>query len=307
MATINDAPAVFWERQLKHIETEIYKTVYNDILYRTLFPMKTDIPSWASTTTYYSMNFVGQVEVANSHAWDVKTVDVGLSPTTLPLARHRIGFVYTMDELAAAQAGNVNLSAEKPAAAREILERRHNLLTFSGDANLGIVGLFTDPNIDTDTVPNGTGGTPQWTTKTPDEIRLDITNIMKYSHDTSNGKFRASKLLLPPAQWSLIMSTPWSTIGDGRTIADVVVSRNPFLMSINDIVSVPDLTGSGAGGVDQMVAYNPRKDWVHTNMADEIRMIPTETFAENFRTIMTAKFGGLSVKQPLSLAIRDSI
>lgn len=307
MTVLNDAQAVFYKRQLENIETEIYRVQYTDIMYRTLFPMKTNFPSWVQSSTYYTLDFVGQTEVSNSHAWDVKTVDVGLSPTTTSFVRHRIGYIISLDELAAAQAGNINLDPEKAMAARKIIEKRHNYITFFGDADTGIVGLFTDPNVTKSAVPNGAGGNPEWSTKTPQEILEDILAIFTSVNIASVGAFRANKLILPVAQWNYIFSTPWSTTGDTRTIAEHAVSFSPYLSSVADIVAVPELAGSGAGGTDQMFAYNPSMENLHTNMADDIRSLPSQEFAENFRTILTAKFGGLQIKQPLSLQGRTGI
>lgn len=86
----------------------------------------------------------------------------------------------TVGELEAARAGRIGINSAdtKRRAAQEALDHSRNIVAFSG-FNMGddrpIYGFLNDPSLPGYvTVPNGAAGTPQWNTKTRNEIIKDL-------------------------------------------------------------------------------------------------------------------------------------
>lgn len=304
---INDAAhAVYHQRQLEHIKAKMYEVKYRGISFRDAFPMDNSIHPAANAVTYYSWNVVGDAELVGGSAQNMPMVSISSAPTTLPLVRLRCGFEMTYDESLAAQMGGVNVSAEKAKLARLTLERKLNDMAWNGDAAAGILGLLTDPNITTSAVPNGAGGTPAWSTKTPAEILLDVTATGELVSGDTLGIEQPSVLWLPHTQYNYIFNTARSATSD-VSIGKWLSENCTFLSGPGSIKKIPELKGAAAGPLDVMVMCDPDAEHFVTNMAQDVTMLPPDNFALGSQVTVTAKFGGLSVQIPKSIRIRTSI
>jgi hypothetical protein len=181
-----------------------------------------------------------------------------------------------------------------------------NHIAFFGDAEANLYGLFTAPNIPNGNVPNGASTDPEWSTKTADEILLDINNVFNDIFEGTNGVENADTLLLPLAQWSQIMTTARSTTSD-TTIATYVVANSPWLKTLANIIPVNELKGAGTAGVDVMVAYTKSMDKLELVIPEDITFYPEQLEKLEYITPVTAECGGLNVYYPLSAKIMEKI
>ncbi|MBQ5906318.1 MAG: DUF2184 domain-containing protein, partial [Clostridia bacterium] len=149
--------------------------------------------------------------------------------TTIPAKVYTVGdsYGYNYVELEHARMANVNLEARKALSARRGIDLKLNNIAWFGDAEHGIVGFINNPNIATVTIPaDGTGSSAKFADKTPDQIIRDMNAIINEVSDNTNGVEMPDTVLLAPAVYDLLESTPKSQYSD-RTILEFLRGAHP--------------------------------------------------------------------------------
>ena len=119
---------------------------------------------------------------------------------------------------------------------------------------------------------------------------------------------RGNTLLLPPSQWSYIMSTPRSSNSD-TTIAQYLAMNSPYLDSIEDIIPVNECSAANNPELsdDAMVAYDRNPDKLQLEIPVELEMLPVQQKNLEFLVPGRLRLAGLNIYYPLSLAIATGI
>ena len=119
---------------------------------------------------------------------------------------------------------------------------------------------------------------------------------------------RGNTLMLPPAQWSYISSTPRATNSD-TTILMFLVQNSPYLNSVDDIIPVNECTAGDNPelSADAMVAYDRSPDKLQLEIPVELEMMPVQQKNLEFVIPGRNRLAGLNIYYPLSLAIATGI
>jgi len=302
---LNDEGSIFFERELEAIKAKTFDVQYADLMYRSIFPIATDTNPGATHITYQVYDKRGIAKIINNYAGDLPRADVDGREVTIPVRTVAASFGYSRKEILSARMAGKPLSQMRADAARRAIEEFMNDVSLFGDSDSGLFGVLTHPNIPTSDVPNGAATTPEWSTKTADEILDDINAIFSEINDNTKGKERANTLLLPLAQWNLIFTKRVPDLS--MTIAQLVIQNSPYLSSPNDIIAVPQLEGAGTAGVDVMVAYPRDPMKVEFEIPEDIVFHPEERRNLEVITPVTAECGGLNVYYPLAFNIKEKI
>lgn len=299
--------AVFFQRQLEHIKAKSYDVRYPELQARTLFPVSSEAGPGVATITYRTYDQVGAAKIINAYADDLPRADVSGKETTIPVRSVGISYGYNLDEIQASQLTGASLDQRRANAARRSNEQVVNDVSFFGDAASGLPGLFTNPNIPTGAVVDPGAGT-EFINKTPDQILFDINDLFADIFETTNMVERGNTLLLPPAQWSYIMTTPRASNSD-TTIAQYVATNSPYLSSIEDIIPVNECESSNNPtlATDAMVAYDRNPDKLQLEIPVELEMLPVQQKNLEFVIPGRSRLAGLNIYYPLSLAIATGI
>lgn len=295
----------FFQRQLEYIKARSYDVQYAELPARMLFPVSNEAGAGATTITYRTYDQAGSAKIINAYADDLPRADVAGQETTIPIRSVGVSYGYNIDEIAASQMVGGSLDQRRANAARRANEQVVNDTAFFGDAEFGLPGFFSNPNIPKGNVVDPGGGT-EWINKTPDQILFDINDIFADVYETTKMVEKADTLLLPVAQWSYIMSTPRSSNSD-TTIAQYVAQNSPYLTSVDDMIPVNELAGVGTGGVDVMVAYTRNPDKLQLEIPVELEMLPVQQEGLEFIIPGRSRLAGLNVYYPLSASIGEGI
>jgi len=295
--------AVFFQRELEHVKSQTYDVQYQDLLYRQLFPVNSDVNPGATSITYKTYDKAGKAKVINHNATDLPRADVAGKETTIPVRSLGASFAYTVKEIKSAQMAGFSLDSKRAEAARRAVEEYMNDVAFNGDATWDLPGLFSNTDITSTSVAVGAGASKAWADKTPDEIIFDVNNACGIMFETTKQKERPNTLLVPPAQWNLLWSTPRAT-GSDMNIAQWILANSPF---IRNIVSVTEMEGAGTGSSDVFVIYNPDPSKLQLEIPEDIMMHPAQQQVLEFMVPVTAEFAGLNIYYPKSLAIWEDI
>lgn len=164
---------------------------------------------------------------------------------------------YTSVELERAQAAGLPIDRVKLDALQLAYNLNIDQMVYIGSSDVGAKGLLNNPAVTVTAVANGAGGTPQWTTKTPDEILKDVNALLDASWNATGNTVCPRELRLPPSQYSWICSQKVSSAGNISILQ--FLEENSIALKTNgtklNITYCKWLTGIGTGGSDRMVVY----------------------------------------------------
>lgn len=296
-----DSGLAFLESNRAHIEAKVYEKQYNKITYADLIPVSNEAGEWAESIIYYSMDAAGAAKWLGDKSFDVPMAEIATNKTSVPVRGGGIGYGYSLEELGAAQMVNRPLTEMKASAARRGSEEFIQKVAMVGDATVGFKGFINNSNVATGNATNGS-----WSTATAEEILQDINDLFSAINEDSNDNEMADTLVLPIAQWNLIMSTPRSSTSD-MTIAQYVAANSPFLKSINDIKKIQELKGAGAGGTDRMMAYTKDPDKVVFHVPMPYKFLQTQPKGVGFEVPGMFRVGTVEFRYSGSAAYADNI
>lgn len=299
--------AFFFQRQLELIKARSYDVRYAELKARQLFPVSNEGGPGITSITYRTYDMAGAAKIINAYADDLPRADVAGKETTIPVRSVGISYGYNLDEIQASQLTGAALDQRRANAARRSNEQVVNDVAFYGDAESGLPGLFSNPNIPTGAVVNPGSGT-EWVNKTPDEILFDVNDLFADIFETTKMVEQGNTLLLPPSQWSYIMSTPRASNSD-TTIAQFLVQNSPYLNSMDDLIPVNECAAANNPllSADAMVAYDRNPDKLQLEIPVELEMLPVQQKNLEFVVPGRSRLGGLNIYYPLSLAIATGI
>lgn len=242
------------------------------------------------------------------------SVDIG--KTGQPMRLWGSEVKYTVPELVKSQKLGMPIDAQKVEAMN--LKRNMDIdqIVYIGDPTMSFTGLINSASAvgSVSNVANGAAGTPQWTTKTADEILKDVNDTLTAAWAASGWKAMPNRLLLPPAQYGYIASAKVSSAGN-MSILTYVLENNISSRSGTklEILPLKWLIGAGAGGtqgqlgtVDRMVAYSKDKKYVQYPMT-ELQRTPLEYRSLFQITTYWSRLGQVEFRYGVTLAYRDGI
>lgn len=303
---IKDGTSLFFQRSLTQVLAKSYDVLYADLQARSLFPVSNEVNEGATTLKYRVYDRVGLAKFIGGYAKDLPRADAFGKEVTSPLKVSGVSFGYNTEEIRNAQFAGQPLEQRKANAARRATEELFDDTAWFGDADTGLPGFLTNPNITTTTVVDGAGGDSEWSTKTPDEILDDVNDLFGDIFESTLMKEKPNTLLLPVSQWSFISSTRLAT-GTDTTILQYIVNNSPYIASADDIKPVNELNGAGTAGADIMVAYDKNPDKLQFHIPMEQKFLPVQMKGLEFIIPSEAKTGGVVIYYPASVSIGEGI
>lgn len=298
--------AFFFQRQLEHIEAQSYDVLYPEKKARQVFNVSNEGGKGINHFTYRTYDRAGSAKIIHGDAYDLPRCDVSGKETTTPIRSVGNMFGYSIDELEASQRTGMGLDAAKAEACRMEHETTLNDTAFFGNADSGLPGLFSNPNIPTGAVVNPGGGT-EWVNKTPDQILFDVNSMFGDTWETTKMIHKPDKLMLPPAQYSYIFNT---RLGDREiTIAQYLVQNSQYINSVEDIIPLNECVAANNPqlSADAMVGFesNPRTHKLLIPV--ELEFMPVQRKGFDFEVPARSRIGGLRIMYPLAFSIKTGI
>ena len=242
------------------------------------------------------------------------SVDIGKTPQPMRLWGAEVK--YTVPELVKSQKLGTPIDGQKVDAMN--LKRNMDIdqIVYFGDPQLGFTGLVNSNSAvaSVTNVPNGAKGTPQWTTKTPDEILADVNEVLTSAWQASGWKVKPNRLMLPPAQLGWVASQVISSAGNKSILTYLLENNICTQQGVKlEILPLKWLIGAGVGGtpgtlgtVDRMVAYNSDKKYVQYPMTD-LQRTPLEYRSLFQITTYWSRLGQIEWRYGVTAAYRDGI
>lgn len=312
LQTNDQAALTFVTSGASYVRQQVYSVKYPDIVYPTLVPIATDIAPWAKSVTYFSEDGTGKADWLNHRAKDFPMVDVNQSKFEQEIHMAGIGYDWTLEEVKQAMmqpAGFQTLPIRKALKARRKYEEMMEEIALKGDTAKNLTGLINNANVTAADVANGAASAPQWTTKTPAEILLDVNSAITGIYTDTKTVEMADTLLLPSAQFLYISTT---AVSDNypMTILTWLRQNNAYTAKTGqplDIRELRQLDGAGSGSTDRMVAYRKSPDVLELYLPIPLTFLPP--FSDGWKFVVRGycRTGGVDVKLPKAMRYSDGI
>lgn len=227
--TMMDAQAAlgFVIHQRSHIEAELLKKEYPATSYASLIPVDTTAPDFAASVTFFSQEGAGRAKFINGKANDVPLIDVRQNKFEQTVHMAGLAYSFSREEIGAASALGLNLSAEGAQAADEAADQTLDELAFVGNSEIGAEGLTNMTGI------TSVAATGAFTTLTPDQIIADLMGLVGQIRSATKNVETPDTLLVPIATEVLLNTTRLTDTGVslGQYIAQAA-ARNGTPMTI---------------------------------------------------------------------------
>lgn len=289
---------LFLKRQLEHIEKTVYEFKQRELRYRMYIPVNSSYNPGATSITYRMLRLVGMFKVVANYAADLPRADAYMEESTQKVKTIAGSIGYNTQEIRSAQMAGVPLETYKAAALRRAAREKENSIAWTGDAQSGILGLLNNPNIPELAAGNGAAGTSEWSTKTADEIILDVSLAISKIRTQSNGIHEANTVLMPRGQYDLIQGLPRSTYSD-LTVLEFLKRTYPGV-EFGVLETELDLAFT-AGTEDGLIVYEKDREVLEMAIPLELKLYPIQAKNLEFTIPAEARNGGVIVRYPLAL------
>ncbi len=309
-----DSTLAYYVNQLDNLDKKLYEPLFSvtwgrDIKLRSGITMANESTSFIRSTigAVGTQNATGKPWIS-PNTTTLPGVSINGERVTLPLRLLGQEVSYSSVELERSQLLGQPIDAQKFNALNTIYQMATDEMIYVGDAAVGAEGLVNSTLVTSGSVPNGTGGSPLWINKTPDEILKDVNDMITAAWQASGFAVCPDKLLLPPAQFAYISSQKISTAGNVSILT--FLEDNSISLRVNgrklDIQPLKWLTGRGAAGADRMVAYTNDEERVRFPMVPIRRETPYY-LGIKFNAPYIWAFGEVEFVYPETAVYRDGI
>ena len=295
---LDSGESIFFKRQLEYIKAKTYDEVLADLKYAQLIPITSEVPQGATEMTWRSYKSYGFAKFISDYATDFPRVELGGTENTVKIKDIGVSYAYTIKDIRRAAYANIDLSSRKALAARRAIEEKLNQVAWFGDTTAGIQPFIKYPGTTQYTVPaTGTGSTTTWSTKTPDQILVDLNGIMNAVVIPTFGKETVDTILLPITQMSLIKNTRMGTYND-TTIYEFFTRNNPGI----NLEVVREVAGAGTGGKDVFIAYKKDPDVIAFELPVAFEQLEMDKEGMEYVTPCMASVAGTICYRPAAVA-----
>jgi hypothetical protein len=297
--------------QFYNIEQTIYQTKYPSFDYASLIPVITEGNEWARGVLFRSSDAVGKMEFLSGKGFDMPYADVARDQFLKGFDMAGIGYEWSLEEINVAAMEGRNLGDEKAQAARKIAEAGLWNIAMTGSTEKNWTGLLNDANVPAVTATaDGTGSSPLWSTKTPDQQLRDMNQAITGVFTTTNETELADTVILPTARL-LSISTIARSANSDTTILSYLQKNNAYTAETGRPLTIRGsraLNTAGASGTARMLAYRRAPDVVRFHLPMPHKFLPP--FPKSSMTTEVAgilRTGGTEVRLPKAMSYIDGI
>jgi len=303
---LDAATTVFFNRELEHIISRTYDTKYAELSAMSLFAVNSEANPGDTSVVYRSFDQRGVANIIADYGKDLPRVDIGGKEVITPLREMGASFAYSHREIQSAQKVGRPLESRRASVCRRSIEELMNDIAWDGDAQSNLPGFFSNSDVASSTAVNGAAGTPQWSTKTPDEIIYDVNIVCSTIFKNSKGIHRPNQVWLDLQNWNYINSTPRAS-GSDQTIAGFIAANSPFITSLDAIKPVNEIENKGTSAVEVMVVSENNAENAELLIAEDTVFHPVQERGLEFLIQATAVFGGLQIRYPKAFYILENV
>lgn len=299
--------SVFFARQLEHIIAQEFDIEYPELPARRIIPITMEADPADETITYRQYDRVGLAKLIADYSDDLPLVDITGTEVTSQVRSIGSGYRFSLQEIRASAKTGRDLEGRRAETAREANLRLENKLFLFGDTVHNLAGFFNFTNVSVVSCPAiGTGASPLWVNKTPDQMLLDLNSLVNSIPDLTLGIEQPDTLLMPrPA----LEAAATRRIGrdSNKSVLEFFLGTNPYITVRENVESINELATAGSGGVGRMMAYRRSPLKVRGEIPQDFEQLPAQPKGLMWTVPTHQRIGGVIWHKPLSAAYMDGM
>lgn len=310
----------FFLRELESIKARTYDIKFPNLMGMQIIPVSSTADTGAEFITYDQYEMTGFAKTIADYADDLPSASTKGRQFQNRVVSIGSSYQYNLQEIRAARMANKPLQQRMAMAARRAVDQKINKMAFFGEVNNGITGMFNNPDVTRVAAPENAGSTSRaWADKTPEEILSDMVEAFNSVYINTLGIERATTLLLPLSQYTLISNTRLAS-GTDTTIREFFLMNNPGaeIIAINEcsFQSGIDIREGYGGGIgigdvppqsDIMVAYARQEDMLTLEIPQPFEQLPVQETNLAYKINCHARCAGTLIYYPTSITIYEGI
>ena len=322
-----DSTGAFLVGELERLDQELHMPLaevsyLRDIELREDVTIADDVTSFTLSTYATSGGLGTGASIGNGKSWigrnstQIPRINVDIAKIPHPLRPWGKEIAWTIFELESAAKVGRPIDDQK----YEGLKLNHQMdtdeMVYIGDTGYGDTGLINNAGVTTTNVANGSGGTPQWATKTADEILTDFNNALTLVWAASGWAVIPKEVRIPPAQFGQLSMQKVASQSGLISILKYVEENNILTAAGRGKLDIQPLKwaiGAGVGGsigttgtVDRMVVYTNDKKRVRFPMT-MLQRTPIQYDAIWHKTTYFGRLGVVEFVYPQTAGYFDGI
>jgi hypothetical protein len=268
--------------------------------YSKYVPVNNSLPGLAlgSTSKLAQKSGVGVGKAFSGTGGDIPLADIVRDYVSLETRLGAIAYQYSMEELAAASLGGINLDSEKYDAAVLGYEKHMGLVALYGEASTNLKGLINQAGV------TAVAAGASWATATVEQILTDVNNIINDAiADTEYSVGTMPNTLLIASNLMRILSTKIVPDSGSKTVLQFIKENNLMTLSGKElnISGATELNGNGTAGANRCILYRVDASAIEMRIPRELDFIAGQI--NNF----DVKFPGSYLYQGVWLKRLDSL
>jgi hypothetical protein len=299
--TVEGASA-FLARELQQVSATTYDVLNFPSMARQLVPFSDTVAPGATSYAYDQWELFGAAEFKNSGATDPPLSSARKKRFSFPMRTIWLAYMYTLEDLQAAQFAGQPLSAKEALANRIGIEQKIDDLISFGDSTHGMRGLAgqTDFTAVSPVTGSWSGST------TAAQLFGDLNKLALASDLATGGTFKPDTLVLPLSV-KPYLTAPWSTTVTPTTIEQAwLATQAQAKTGITKIEYWKKLDLANAGGTGgRALCYQKSKLVLEALSSYDYQEFPSPSNGLIFLVTAQARMGGLAVHYPLACSYMD--
>lgn len=299
-------------RQLEHIQTEMYRVKFPETKWRSILPVRSNIPIGMRSSTYRMFEEFGEAKMLdNMSGEDFPTTEI-LGKEFSEVIRSIGGkYIYTVEDLRASAHMNINLDVEKAQTARRVIERKFDALCAVGEGPFK--GLLNHASLNAHTLTTKAATGTHWLNNdltfnaTPAEIVQDIRAMVEQARIDTNSLYEQFDMLVG-TRGSVALSRPYTYLNNTQV---VVTDQSIGEYALKTIPNLRSITfwnrcdTAGASSKERILVYPRDPEVLEVRVPLDFEQFAPQLSGMAFTTYCHAKFGGVIVRQSKALRYAD--
>ncbi|WP_050862593.1 DUF2184 domain-containing protein [Enterobacter kobei] len=288
---MDEGESIFLARELDYVKSRVYEKEYPALTATTLFPVTSEIPSWAKTFTYGIFDAVGMAKIIADYSDDLLNVGVNFREETGKVYALGNFYQYSIMEIRASQATGKNLDTRLASAARRAHELKVNQLAYHGDPDYQITGFLAHPNIPA-TVSAG------WTTG--EIASTELENAVTGIETVTKGLHSPNLIALAPSAFKVLSRPMPNTNTSYMTYFN---TQYPGLQWVR----VNELENIDGAGTRAAIVMERDADNASMELPQPFEQLPPQAEDLHFKIPCHSRATGVQVYRPLTINIIKGI
>jgi hypothetical protein len=231
-------------RALLYLRAQSVDVEYAKSQFRNVLPVNTSVPEGATSYSVPSFDMVGQAKLIVNYGDDLPMVDVKQSETTVGIHRYGASYEYSVQDLASSAMSGIMLDQKRQQAARDVIERKHDVIACTGDTAANLGGFANATGVDNVSLANVGTWAAKAAANTGWKIVADIQAAQANIVGDTQGLYGPDTIACDAATEFLMRTTTMGTTGDNRTVLKALLDAGINL----NVVQWQRLALSDAGG-----------------------------------------------------------